>query len=229
MTVDAVCFDLDDTLFDYREYARAGLREAANRLETSADIQVHEELLELYFEKGVTDGTFDRLIDRYDLSPDVVDELVDAYHDATGTLPTYPETKRVLRRLKKDYSIGLVTDGRGGEGKLDRLGIREYFDAVVVIPSTDYTSKRNTAVFDDILSALSHEPTETMYVGDDPRFDFSAPNELKMYTVRLRRGRFVDLEPETRRDEPDYEIDRLDELFDLLETLPSSKETTSPD
>lgn len=211
MSIQAVCFDLDDTLFDYHEYAEAGLRSAADLLEARTGECFHEELLALYFDEDVTEGTFDRLLDRHDLPSHLLEDLVEAYHDAAGSLSAYPETESVLSELTAEYRLGLVTDGRGGHAKLDRLGIREYFDAVVVTPTIGRT-KHDAMVFERVLSDLDVPPADAVYVGDDPRVDFRVPNDLGMTTVRIRRGRFVDLEPVDAVAAPDHEITRLDRL-----------------
>lgn len=207
MTLEAVCFDLDDTLYDYHEYARSGLRAAADRLKAATGETLHDELHRLYFEEGVTAGTFDRLVARRDLPPEIVDELVEAFHGATGPLSPYDDAEGVLDRLERDHRLGLVTDGRGGRAKLRRLGIREYFDAVVVTPELD-CSKRHAGAFEAVLDGLE-VPAAAAYVGDDPRVDFRVPNALGMRTVRLRRGRYADLEPDGNRAAPDAEVERL--------------------
>lgn len=212
MTLEAICFDLDDTLFDYHEYARAGLRSAADRLERETGSGLHEELEHLYFEADVSEGTFDALLERHDVSGVTVDELVEAFHDSTGELETYAETPRVLEALGRSHRLGLITDGRGGHGKLERLGIRSHFDAVLVTPTIG-SSKHQRDVFDRVLDDLGVDPTAAMYVGDDPRVDFRVPNDLGMRTVRLRRGRYVDMEPAEAAHAPDDEIESLDALL----------------
>lgn len=216
MSLQAVSFDLDDTLYDYREYARAGLRAAAEHLQESTGEAAHHELRWLYFVSGVTEGTFDRLAARRDLPPGVVDELVEAFHAATTPMSPYDETERVLSQLAEDYELGLVTDGRGGLAKLRRLGIREYFDSVVVTPEVD-CSKRQETAFERALDGLTAPAGATAYVGDDPRVDFRVPNEMGMWTVRLRRGRYADLEPTDRLAEPDVEIAELSALPDVVD------------
>jgi len=213
--MQAICFDLDDTLFDYHEYARAGLRAAADRLHAQTGLQLHDELQAMYFDEGITDHTFDRLLDRYDLPDHLIDDLVNAYHGSDSSLEPYQHAEPVLTALDKKYLLGLVTDGKGGHAKLDRLGLGQYFDAVLVTPTIG-TSKRETAPFEQILADLSVDPGAAVYVGDDPRFDFEAPNVLGMTTIRLRRGRYTDLDPASEAAAPDHEIDRLDRLAECL-------------
>lgn len=221
MTRVAVCFDLDDTLYPYADYARAGLQAAADHLERRTGRQLGDELHRLYFEEGVTAGTFDHLLDRYeDLPSDIVDDLVEAYHGSTGPLDTYESTEPVLRRLGTDgFRLGLVTDGRNGHEKLERLDLADYFDATVVTPTID-SSKREAEPFEQVLRSIAAEPGQTVYVGDDPRVDFAVPNRLGMDTVRLRRGRYADLEPDDPESAPDVEIDSLRRLPSVLAARP---------
>lgn len=215
MTAQAVCFDLDDTLYDYHEYAEAGLRAAAEVLEARTGESRFEELRAMYFDDGVTSGTFDRLLEQYDLPLALVETLVAAYHGATTPLAPYDGTEAVLARLSPDHRLGLITDGRGGHAKLQRLGIRRYFDSVLVTPTIGL-SKHDPAVFEQTLADLSVPPTAAVYVGDDPRVDFSVPNELDMDTVRLRRGRYTHLDPVGDAATPDHEIDALGDLLQVL-------------
>lgn len=217
MTLHAICFDLDDTLYDYQQYARAGLRQVARYLEHEAGIKVTAELQRLYFDESVTEGTFDVLLDRYELEEVTVEELVEQYHSSTSSLAPYPATESVLRALEDEVRIGLVTDGREGHAKLDRLGIGEYFDSVLVTPTID-RSKHDPTVFDQVLGELSVGPAETAYVGDDPRVDFRVPNRLGMTTVRLRRGRYEDMEPPDRDSSPVHEVDSLGGVLEVVRT-----------
>lgn len=219
--IRAVCFDLDDTLYDYERYAREGLDAAADRLESMTGRRYHEELRRLYFDAGVTAGTFDALFERnglaerHEIGPSVVDELVDAYHGAESPLEPYPETEAVLSSLGSRFALGLITDGRGGHAKLRRLGLTDRFGEVLVTPTVG-RSKRERAVFEHVLDRLSTPPTAAAYVGDDPRIDFRVPNELSMTTVRLRRGRYAGLDPDDAAAAPDHEVASLDELPALL-------------
>lgn len=189
--VEAVCFDLDDTLFDFTQYVRAGLEDAAEEIERRTGERLHEELLELYFEEGVREGTFDRLLDRHNLSVPV-DALVEAYHDPVPELTPYPDAEAALARLDRRFDLGLVTDGRNGREKLDRLGLAAYFDTVVVAHDRGLQKRDHPEAFLDAIESLDTTPASTVYVGDNPRTDFHVPNELGMTTVRIRRGRYRD-------------------------------------
>jgi len=211
MTASAVCFDLDDTLYPYAEYARSGLRNAADELAAVTGEHLREELFDLYFEEEVTEETFDRLVAENDLPAELVDRLVEAYHDAVGPLEPYDDTVPVLEELDERYRLGLVTDGYNGLRKLDALGLRPKFDAVVVTPPLNLT-KAQREPFDRVTGSLDIDHEEMVYVGDDPRVDFGVPNRLGAGTVRLRRGRYTHLSPATETAEPETEVASLAEL-----------------
>lgn len=211
----AVCFDLDDTLYDYHDYAKAGLRAAADLLEARKGVDTYDELVALYFHEEITEGTFDRLLDRRDLPSHLLDDLVQAYHASTEPLAPYPNARRVLASLSSDNRLGLITDGRRGHAKLRRLGLHDYFNTVLVTPTIG-RSKHDPDVFKRTLSELSVWPSDSVYVGDDPRVDFRIPNELGMSTVRLRRGRYADLDPDAPAAAPDHEVDDIRSLPECL-------------
>ena len=212
--IEAVCFDLDDTLFDFTEYVRAGLLRAADHVEERTGLRLHDELVALYFEEGVTSGTFDRLVARHVLPPSIVPDLVEAYHDNDGWITPYPGARAVLDELGARYRLGLLTDGRNGREKLARLGLADRFDAVVVAHGRDF-SKPDPEAFERVLDHLGVEPAATVYVGDHPYLDVYGAKRLGMRTVRLRRGRYAG-EPSHPAADPDLELRDLDGLLDLL-------------
>lgn len=211
---DAVCFDLDDTLFDYTQYIRHGLDAAADLLEARTGERYHDELRSLYFEEGRTDATFDHLVARTDLPPDVVPGLVEAYHSSPDSLDPYEEAGGVLDRLDRSHALGVVTAGRNGHAKLAALGLDAYFDVVVATPDHPF-SKAEPVAFERALDALGVRPARACYVGDDPRNDFAAPNALGMTTVRLRRGRHRERSA-TAPAAPDVGVDSLEEILKLV-------------
>lgn len=215
MNVEAVCFDLDDTLYDYLRYARAGLDEVGDYLEVLTGRRYHAELFELYFEEEITEDTFDVLVERHGLSPHLLDEMVEAFHGATGALEPYPEAESALAALAGRYRLGCITEGREGHSKLRRLGLRQHFDTALATRAIG-TTKRDPAAFEYLLSELSVSPRAAVFVGDDPPVDFHAPNELGMTTIHFRRGRYSDIVPTDRADVADHEIRALDEVQNVL-------------
>ena len=188
--MDAVCFDLDGTLFDDRQYVRAGLLAAADVIDRETGVDLSAELLEAYFRRGLTERTFDRVLDEHDLSTDLVPRLVTAYHANSAPLVPFPDAESTLEGLREAYDLAVVTGGTNGRTKLDRLGLTDYVDSVVVAPARGW-SKRDPEPFEVALGELGARPDRTAVVGDRPAVDFGQPNRLGMLTVRVRRGRYA--------------------------------------
>jgi putative hydrolase of the HAD superfamily len=216
--VTAVVFDLDGTLFDDRQYVRAGLLSAAERLEARTGRDLSADLLRSYFRAGRRERTFDRVLSAHDLDPGLVPELVDAYHANEESLVAFPDATRVLSTLSDGYDLGLLTGGTNGEEKLRRLGLASHFD-VVHVAAARGTSKWDAEPYEAILSELGVAASETAYVGDRPALDFPHPNRLGMHTIRTRTGRFANEEPEGDA-RPDVAVDSLGELPGVVSDLP---------
>ncbi len=213
----AVCFDLDGTLFDDRQYVRAGLEAAAEELAAREGVDLRAELLAAYFRRGITERTFDVVLSEAGLSTDHVPALVDAYHGIDASLVPYPDAEATLTKLCGEYRLGLVTGGRNGRTKLRRLGLARYFGAVVVTPERG-EEKTESAPFVDALAALGVSPSDAAYVGDRPTLDVRRPADLGMATIRVRRGRFGDEESEGGL-EPDATVDSLEGVPAALERV----------
>ncbi|WP_253737063.1 HAD-IA family hydrolase [Halohasta salina] len=212
---EAILFDLDGTLFDDRQYIRGGLRNASSVLAARTGVDLTDELLDAYFERGCTESTFDTVLNEHGLSTELVSELVDTYHDNHADLWPFPDTVPVLDALTDSCRLGVITGGTNGRAKLDRLGLTDYFEIVYVTTERD-SSKRSPAVFESALDAFDVSPTAAIYVGDRPALDFPQPNRLGMTTVRIVRGRYANADA-TGDARPDYAVDGLDELLALAD------------
>lgn len=215
--VSAVGFDLDGTLYDHRQYVRAGLREAAAVLEAAAGRDLTRPFLEAYFYRGIRDRTFDTVLDEHDISTDHVPTLVDAYHDHAAPLHPYPDAPPVLADLRERYRLGLLTGGRNGQWKVEQLGLSECFETVLVTPRLGM-DKRDDGAFRRLLTDLGADPSEAVYVGDRPELDVAAPNRMGMTTVLVETGH-RGTDPDGPGAVPDYTIDRLSALPALLDAL----------
>lgn len=215
--ISAICFDLDGTLFDDRQYVRAGLERGAEALAEKTGTDLTEELLYAYFQKGVRQNVFDTVLEDAGIPLDFVPELVSAYHDNDVELVPYPRTIDTLEALKEDYQLGVITGGTNGREKLRRLGMKELFEVVIVTPEHEYT-KMGTRPFQDAAEEFGCSVREMVYVGDRPQIDFPQPNRLGMHTVRIKRGQYATEIP-SEEARPDETICTLEELSKVLERL----------
>jgi putative hydrolase of the HAD superfamily len=143
-------------------------------------------------------------------------KLTKHYWDTTVQFTElYPDTLEILEYLKnKGYLLGLITDTDGLPGmkqiRLEKSGILEYFDGVVISGEDVPEIKPDPAPFLKLMSILGVSSTETVMVGDKPFTDITGGKAAELRTVLVLREDW-EVEPV-----PDYQIKELSELKNIL-------------
>jgi putative hydrolase of the HAD superfamily len=104
---------------------------------------------------------------------------------AVEMVDLFPGALATVQRLKQaGVKLGMVTNGTASEqwAKIDRFGLREMFDAVVVEGEFG-RGKPDREVFDHVLDTLGIEPRDAWMVGDNLEMDIAPARELGMHTV----------------------------------------------
>jgi putative hydrolase of the HAD superfamily len=227
MKLFAVVFDMDDTLYPERDYARSGFRAVAAWAEAHLGIPARLGFVELndLFEAGIRGGTFDRWLLAHGIHPqEWIHPLVSVYRKHTPALTPFPEVRQVLKALGGRYKLGLLSDGylETQRLKLDALDLARCFDAIVFSDQWGREAwKPSVRPFLAILKELNLAPNRVVYVADNPRKDFVGPKRLGMPSMWLRwsGGEYTGLEPPTRDHAPDATIACLDQLGAALTKL----------
>lgn len=231
-SLDAIFFDIDDTLFSTTEFAGKARRAAIEAmlgagLRTDAG-EAMRELEEVITEFSSNYGShFDKVLDR--LGPEshrdrnravIVAAGVVAYH-ATKTHDLKPpeDVYEVLQWLATTPLLrGIVSAGitiKQAE-KLVRLGILPFLTPKALF-FTDQVgfSKPNPKLYRRVLQNLSLSPQRCLYVGDNPTHDIDPCNREGWSTVRIRRsGRHA---AEQGATQPKHEIRDFHELRRILQ------------
>lgn len=218
MTVDAVLFDLDETLVRYERPASTVLSETFEALGVEPFFEVgdfqerYEDFLpqsdtvdhlrELVFADIATDSGRDpglgrRLARRYAAERD---------HSRVELLPGAPALLEAL----DGRPLGLVTNGDPAmqRPKLRATGLDDRFDTIVYA-GHDTASKPDAEPFERALADLDVDPPGGAFVGNDPVADVFGAQSVGLRSVWLRNGGSA--EPAV---EPDATVDCLDELLD---------------
>lgn len=216
--LQAVVFDLDDTLYDEAEYVNQAFAYTAAYLAEklgapSRKAALHGRMLEL-LERDGRGRIFDAICaeTRAALS---VEELVQIYRSTKPVLRLYPDAELLLQSLsEKQRSTGLITDGcsRVQHAKIAALGLDKRLDCVVV--TDDFgLSKPQAAVYEKCLLALGCAASEAAYVGDNPQKDFIGAKTLGMDTFRIVREKGMHMRDEAEPErEAAHRIAALTEL-----------------
>jgi len=131
----AVVFDLDDTLYPYRAFVRSGFRAVAIRLAAERRLQPAA-VLRVLCRALAGSGRgheLQELCVRFDLPESLVGSLADLIREHTPSLRLPRESERVLRTLRTNWRIGVLTNGEPHiqRRKVAALGISGLVEDVV--------------------------------------------------------------------------------------------------
>jgi putative hydrolase of the HAD superfamily len=221
--VDAVLFDLDDTLFDQSHFFAGAFAAAAAECGSAAAPRVAAELAAVTRERtSGGSGIFEEALRRAGLAPDPerLRRMAEAYlAHRPERLSPYEGVEAMLAALAARWPLGLVSDGPAATqaAKLAALGIGHYFTAVVFSDALGGAAARKPSPvpFLAALDELRVAPERAVYVGDNPRRDFVGARALGLLTVRVLTGEYRDA-----RAEPGHGADfTTAPVVDLLERL----------
>lgn len=189
--IKAVVFDLDDTLYNERDFVYKGFMEVAKYICDKYHMEIQEiynSILEIFHKDG-RGKVFNRLCDKYNLNEDI-DNLVEIYRNATPTLNLYDDATYILERLRGNYLLGIITDGKNTVqwNKIRSLNLEKYMDKIIV--TDDYGKeywKPSEEPYKDMLNFFRIKSKECIYIGDNPCKDFISAKKLGIHTIRIIR------------------------------------------
>ena len=228
LNVDGLVFDLDDTLFDFRnafaavvgDFYEQHLRTTASVTRADAVammIRWDEDLHAVtQYVPDLRARRFARWLSEWPGTGLDIGGLTEWYDDAMDQqVQPDPEVNRFLADLnERQVPWGIVTNGpsRMQRDKCEALGLDRLAPFVIVSEEVGY-AKPDPRIFQDALSAIGlARPEQVMFVGDNPVSDIDGARRFGMRTAWVRRGRHfpADLPP------PDRIVDSVDEVRHML-------------
>ncbi len=230
--IDAVIFDLDNTLTDFMRAKERSIRAAAEAmvdagLPLSAD-DATARIFAIYKDRGIEhqrvfnlflEQTMGRVEDR------ILAAAVVAYRRARdGSLVLYPHAQLVLNRLlKQGYKLAVVSDAPRFEAwvRLVYLGLQHTFDLVLTFDDTGHR-KPAPEPFRMALEQLGVAPERAVVIGDWKERDIVGGRAAGLHTVYARYGdqysQYADKQPDDET-VPDFVVDDLLQLLDVIDRL----------
>lgn len=221
--IKSIIFDLDDTLYPQLEYTRHCLHATVNYI---SDISGEN--------KGVIKDKLDEVLEKNgieykfifnDLFKEInfagmshLKEILELFWACKPEIKVFDGVLDVLTQLKKQYRLVILTDGHVHiqEQKIDTLGIKDFFEYVLITDSLGVEYRKpSPAGYEKLLEDMNIKPQDCIYVGNDPRKDFLACKELGIKTVRIRQGDYKNLTLD-KMHEADYEIDDIRDLLNII-------------
>jgi len=193
--IKAVIFDLDDTLYDEIDYCRSGFQAVSEFLSSVTQTIPAKAIFEILwkeFIEGNRTRTFNAALDKIKMPYDeqLIAELVNIYRTHIPQITLPQDSRNVLEQLSKKYILAMLTDGflPAQKLKVQALGIEKFFKYIVYTEELGRDCwKPSPAGFEKILSTLEVKSENSVYVADNEKKDFIAPNKLGFLTVKLIR------------------------------------------
>lgn len=228
--IRALCFDLDNTLWDVWPVIRRAeqrmydfLAERYPRVVALVTLEAMREARERVAERFPEmrhDFTFLRkqaLRDHalqcgYDES--LVEEAFGEFIQARNQVDLYPDVVPGLEQLKQRFRLFTATNGNAD---LHRIGLAHFFERTVSARQVG-ALKPAPAMFHRAIEGTGLTAEEVAYIGDDPALDIEGARRAGMRAIWVDRDQGSwpgELEP------PAHRVANLTELVDLLAENPT--------
>lgn len=176
--VDAVIFDLDDTLYSEKEYVRSGYHQIAAYLGIP---ELEEQMWSVFQAGGMA---IDVVLKAHNLT-EKKKEALKLYRYQEPDIHLYDGVADMIARIRNTKKVGIITDGRleGQRAKIASLGI--FVDKIIITDELGGVQfrKPNQKAFQLMKEALDIQPEQMVYVGDNVKKDFIAPKQMGMKCI----------------------------------------------
>jgi putative hydrolase of the HAD superfamily len=214
---EGILFDMDNTLYDFAEAKII----ACSRVAEIVGGGTGEELLRHFLTGPHGFENHENIRDFMTLkgveSPEIFEESVTVYEELKlSSIKLYPEVKETLEKIKENgFRMAIVTDAdtENAEKRLNKTGIREYFEFIVT-PDVTGLRKPSHENFHRGLKSIDASPEKSMVVGDSPKREIMPGNEMGLYTVYAKYGDWLKMPFLNIR--PHHTIEKFTELNDII-------------
>ncbi|MDX9709238.1 MAG: HAD family hydrolase [Trichloromonas sp.] len=135
--------DMDNTLYDERDFVRSGFRAVAGHVAAwGLAAAAAGDYLQRRFDACGREKIFDHLLREFGLevTPERITELVEVYRGHKPQIALFPGAEEVLRYMRERGRVVVVTDGLPAvqERKFKALGLERLVDQVVYCWATGF-------------------------------------------------------------------------------------------
>jgi putative hydrolase of the HAD superfamily len=227
--VRAICFDLDNTLWEIEpvllraerilaDWLRVRYPRIPDRFSSEGILAMRAALLrdEPHHAHDLTYLRRETLVRvalavGYDaaVARSIGHEAFAAWHAARNEVTPFDEVLPSLDFLKRRFRLATLSNGNAD---LTRIGLAHHFEVNLNAGALGY-AKPDPRAYAALAEALTLRPAEILFVGDEPHADVLGPRSVGMHTVWVNRARgaWPDALPAA-----DHSVSHIGELVALL-------------
>jgi len=214
-------FDLDDTLYDEKQFVYSGFLEVANWIsemsKTSSNV-IYESMVKDLSVNGRGEVFNNALKKYFHITKKNIKKCISIYRLHKPRINLEKDVVDLLMELGKTYKLYIVTDGNKivQNNKIKYLGVEKYIKKAFITYRYGLTaSKPSLKCFEIIKNIEKINWQELVYIGDNPNKDFVNLNKVNAITIRVLQGDYANIEV-TNEYDAKFKIDKLTDLKMLI-------------
>jgi putative hydrolase of the HAD superfamily len=194
--IQAIIFDLDDTLYPEKDFVQSGYRSVALHIAGCGDWRYDEvfESMMLSFNSFGRESVYPNLLHRFPGVGLSLDEFLEIYRTHNPAIHLFPGYRELLLDLAGKFQLGLITDGipEVQKKKVEALGL----DVIIknIVYSWAYGPERQKPHFHPfsvMLNLLQLPPRNMLFVGDNPEKDGKGAKNAGMLYRQIRHSQKI--------------------------------------
>ncbi len=201
--VSAICFDLDNTLWDVEpvlvraerilaDWLKLRYPRIPERFSTSDMVEMRASLLREQPEQAhdlswLRRETIARLGEAVGYEREMAHEAFALWHAARNQLEPFADVIPALETLERHFRLATLTNGNAD---LAMIGLAHHFEVTLSAGALG-CAKPDARAYARLAEVLTLKPAEILFVGDEPHADVVGPRTAGMQTVWVNRGGVV--------------------------------------
>jgi putative hydrolase of the HAD superfamily len=227
--IEAVIFDIDNTLMDFMKMKRAAVEAAVDyMIDAGLDIDKQtmiDKIFKVYWEEGIEDqNIFDKVLLREfgQIDYKILAAGIIGYRKAKEAhMMLYPHVRMTLSELLRiGIRLGVVSDAPRLPVwlRIVSLNLHHYFEKVITFDDTG-ERKPSPKPFLKIIDDMKIKPQNAIMVGDWAERDIVGAKNIGMITAWAKYGNQFD----TKNSGADWELDDIYDLIGIVKKLNENK------
>ncbi|MBP1967070.1 HAD family hydrolase [Paenibacillus aceris] len=221
MTINALVFDMDDTLYEEKDYVKSGFKALDQWVIKEFKIKgFYETALDLFL-TGERKLLFNKTLDKLNIiyNDSMIKSMVESYRSHEPDIQLLEDAKWIFENLRDTVKVGLISDGYlvAQEKKVNALKLQEKLQTIILTDRLGREHWKPSHVpYEYACQELQLPHDQCVYIGDNINKDFVTAKKLGWTTIQIERNdgiySGITAEQEYRAH---FKIDNLRKLPDL--------------